>query len=187
MNCVKFLRPLFLTEQLWWLLLYVTIWARSVSYQKRVVLVKLGQVSEAAVHRFSSKQVFLKFSEKHLCWRLFFHKVAILKTLLKRCFNTNVFPWDLQNFWEHLFLQNSSSGCLWRLTRIFKGVWNENRCDKYQIQLKKVFSVAKYSSTPVREIIPEFFYPFNLVSKFLNLAMTKWFCYVHVQDIFIFI
>ena len=34
--------------------------------------------------------------------------------------------------------------------------------DEYQIQLKKVFSVTKIS-TPVREIIPEFFYPFILV------------------------
>ena len=38
---------------------YVPIWARSVSYQKRAALVKF----EAVVHRFSSKQVFLKFSQ----------------------------------------------------------------------------------------------------------------------------
>ena len=57
---VKFLRTLFLTEQLLWLLLYVTIWARSVSYLKRAVLLKFEQVSEAVVHRFSSKRVFLK-------------------------------------------------------------------------------------------------------------------------------
>ena len=35
--------------------------------------------------------------------------------------------------------------------------------DKYQIQLKKVFSVANISSTSVREVIPEFFYSFILV------------------------
>ena len=33
---------------------YVPIWTRSVSYQKRVVLVKLELVSEAVVRRFSS-------------------------------------------------------------------------------------------------------------------------------------
>ena len=39
---------------------YVPIWARSVSYQKRTVLVKFEQVSEAVVRRCSSKYVFLK-------------------------------------------------------------------------------------------------------------------------------
>ena len=34
---------------------YVPIWARSVRYQKRAVLVKFEQISEAVVHRFSSK------------------------------------------------------------------------------------------------------------------------------------
>ena len=57
---VKFLRTLFLTEQLLWLLLYVTIWARNVSYLKRAALLKFEHVSEAVVHRFSSKRVFLK-------------------------------------------------------------------------------------------------------------------------------
>ena len=68
-NFVKFLRKLFLTEHLWWLLLYVTIWARSV----------FEQVSEAAVHRFSSKQVFSNISEKHLCWRHFLIKLQSLR------------------------------------------------------------------------------------------------------------
>ena len=68
---VKFLRTLFLTEHLWWLLLYVPIWARSVSCLKRAALVKCEQVSEGVVHRFSSKQVFLKISEKDLCCRPF--------------------------------------------------------------------------------------------------------------------
>ena len=95
-----------------------------------------------------------------------FDKVAILKTLLKKDFNTCVFPWNLQNFYEHLFLQNSSSGCFWRLTRISKESGTKTGpsvSDKYQIQLKKVFSVAKISSTSVKEIIPEFFCPFILV------------------------
>ena len=74
-NFVKFLRTLFLTEHLWWLLLYVPIWARSVSYLKRAVLVKFEQVSEAVVHKFSSKKFFLKISEKHLCWRHFLIKL----------------------------------------------------------------------------------------------------------------
>ena len=55
-NFVKFLRTLFLTEHLW---------ARSV----------FEQVSEVVVHRFSSKQMFSKISEKHLCWRHFLIKL----------------------------------------------------------------------------------------------------------------
>ena len=82
-NFVKFLRILFLTEDLWWLLLYVPIWARSVSYLKRAVLVKFEQVSEAVVHKFSSKLVFLKISVKHLCWRHFF--IKLIKKRLQLC------------------------------------------------------------------------------------------------------
>ena len=40
---------------------YVSISGRCVSYQKRAALVKSEQVSEAVVHRFSSKQVLVKF------------------------------------------------------------------------------------------------------------------------------
>ena len=74
-NFIKFLRTLLLTEHLCWLLLYVPIWARSVSYLKRGVLVKFEHVSEAVVHKFSSKKFFLKISEKHLCWRHFLIKL----------------------------------------------------------------------------------------------------------------
>ena len=42
---------------------------------------------------------------------------------------------------------------------------------------KKVFAVAKIS-TSVRQIIPEFIYPFFSVLTFLNFAMKKWFCRV---------
>ena len=42
---------------------YLLIAARSVSYQKRAVLVKFEQVSEGVVCRSSSKQVFLKISQ----------------------------------------------------------------------------------------------------------------------------
>ena len=42
---------------------YVPIWARRVSYQKKAVLIKSEQVSEAVVRRCSSNQVFLKISQ----------------------------------------------------------------------------------------------------------------------------
>ena len=53
---------------------------------------------------------------------------------------TNVFLWNLQNFYEHLIQQSISSGCFWGLTHILKGVRNKNRATvsgKYLIHLKK--------------------------------------------------
>ena len=103
-NFVKFLRILFLTEHLWWLLLYVPIWARSVSYLKRAVLVKFEQVSEAVVHKFSSKLVLLKISVKHLCWRHFF-----IKFIKKR----------LQLYWKETSIQVFSR----EICKIFKNTF----------------------------------------------------------------
>ena len=55
-------------------------------------------------------KVFANFTGKHLCWSLFFNKVAgiIPATLLKRHSGTGVFLWILRNFSEHLFSQNTS-------------------------------------------------------------------------------
>ena len=54
---------------------------------------------------------FVKFTEKHLCQNFFLNKVADWGlTLLKRDSGTNVFLW---NFWEHIFLHNTSGGCFW--------------------------------------------------------------------------
>ena len=53
---------------------------------------------------------FAKFTGKRLCQSLFFNKDAGLSHL-KRDSGTGVFQWILRNFWEHLFLQNTSGGC----------------------------------------------------------------------------
>ena len=70
---------------------YVPISAISISFLKKA---KFEQVLEAIVCRFSSKQLFLKFCKFH--WKTFvletlFNKVAILKALIIRDFNTGVF------------------------------------------------------------------------------------------------
>ena len=76
----------------------------------------------STTHRSSRLEVFCKkgvlrnsakFTGEHLCQSLFFNNVAGLRptTLLKKrlwC----VFLWILWNFYEHLFLQNNSGGCL---------------------------------------------------------------------------
>ena len=54
---------------------------------------------------------FAKFG-KHLCWSLFFNKVAGWKppTLLKRDTGTGVVLWILQYFQEHLFCETPAKG-----------------------------------------------------------------------------
>ena len=55
---------------------YAPIWARSVNYQKRTVLVKFEQVSEAVVGRCSSKWCLknsANFTGKHLCLETLFN------------------------------------------------------------------------------------------------------------------
>ena len=128
------------------------------------ILNRFQKKSFADFFQVGALKSFANSTGKHLCW----------KALLKRNLNAGGFV-KFAYFKEHLVLQNSSCGCFWRLTRITGPTVN----DKYQIQLKKVFSVAKIS-TSLREIIPECFYSFMLVSilSFLNFALKKWFCCV---------
>ena len=60
---------------------------------------------------------FVNFIAKHpVCRSLIFKKLQAWRTatLLKGDSNTGVFLWNLRNFYEQLFLQNTSSGCFWR-------------------------------------------------------------------------
>ena len=56
---------------------------------------------------------FAKFTGKHLCQRFYFNKVVGLSLQLywNRDSGKSVFLWILRNFWEHLFLQNTSNSC----------------------------------------------------------------------------
>ena len=51
---------------------------------------------------------FANFTGKHICWSLFFNKVAGLGLQLyqKRDSNTGVFMWNLLNFLEHFFTEH---------------------------------------------------------------------------------
>ena len=51
-----------------------------------------------------------KFTRKHLCWSFFLRR----DYLFKRGFSRGAFLWNLQNFLEHLFLQNTSGGWFWK-------------------------------------------------------------------------
>ena len=50
--------------------------------------------------------------------------------------NTNVFLWNLRNLWEHLFSQNTSSGCFW----IIK--WSSSNQKNVKNRLNKTFSIS---------------------------------------------
>ena len=51
---------------------------------------------------------------KHLFQSLFFNNVADW-SFLQRDSGIIVFLWILRNFYEHLFLQNNSGACFWRI------------------------------------------------------------------------
>ena len=78
--------------------------------------------SEAVSHQSCSSKIgvlknFTKFKGKHLCWTLFFNKVASLSpaTLRKRGSNTDVFQWILWNFYDKLFYKTSTGDCFFLL------------------------------------------------------------------------
>ena len=80
-------------------------------FQKSGLEIKTSRSSRSLVFfEIGFLKNFAIFTGKHLCWSLFAWRSA---TLLKRHSNTGVFLWILGNFWEHLFLWNTSGGCFW--------------------------------------------------------------------------
>ena len=77
---------------------------------------------EAVVWRCSIEKVFLDISQNSQgnTWAkgLFLNKDAVLRptTLLKKRLWHRCLPWILRNFWEHLFLKNTSAVCFWNKT-----------------------------------------------------------------------
>ena len=56
-----------------------------------------------------------KFTGKHLCWSIFFNKVAVLRptTLLKKRLWNRCFPVNFAKFLKAPFLQNTPDNCFW--------------------------------------------------------------------------
>ena len=79
---------------------HVTVSARSVSYQKRAVLMKFEQVSEAVVRRCSSKVC--KFYRKTPVLETLSNKVAILKPPLRET-STQVFSCKICKIFKTTF------------------------------------------------------------------------------------
>ena len=69
---------------------------------------------------------FVKFTGKHQCWSLFFHKITGQQpaTLLKKRSNTGVFLLILRNFWEYLFQRTHSGDCF---CKTFLHGWSQNK------------------------------------------------------------
>ena len=63
---------------------------------------------------------FANVTGKELDWSLFLINLLALRpaTLLKRDFNIGMFLWNLRNFQEYLFLQNTISSSFWNLRSV---------------------------------------------------------------------
>ena len=98
---------------------------------------------------------FAKFTGKHLCHSLPFNTVAGRPpTLLKKDSDAGVFLWILQNFLEHLFLQNISGGWFWHyITKpTILPSWNYQCITvtwQWQLKTWKTYSLKKSIKFPI--------------------------------------
>ena len=80
-------------------------------FQYLLILVnKIGNVCPEVFSKRGVLKIFAKFKRKHLCWSLFFNKVAGLRLaiLLKKRLRSKCIP---VSFTKTLFLYNTSGGC----------------------------------------------------------------------------
>ena len=117
------------------------LWYKSYSlctnHSQKCKLSKKGSPGEIWTgFRSSSSQIFFKIvvlknfansTGKHMYWRHFLIKLQFWK-LFQKGISTLVFSSEICNIFKNTFF-NSSSGCFWRLTPIFRELWKENRCD----------------------------------------------------------
>ena len=82
----------------WWLLQEIFIIFRSSRTQ---MFFKTGVIRNFTI-----------FTGKHLCWSLFLIKNNFISTLSQKRLQHMWFLWKLWNFYEHLFLWNTSVDCL---------------------------------------------------------------------------
>ena len=85
--------------------------------------------------RIGVLKYFTMFTGNHLCWSLFLTFLINVQawrpaTLLKIDSNIDFFLWNLQNFYEHLSLQTTSSGCFWKylMNTLFTAFENNEWC-----------------------------------------------------------
>ena len=78
-------------------------WIRKIRRSRSQMLLNIGALENLA-----------NFTGKYLCWSLFFNKVADLQLYSKRL-QHRYFPVKFAKFLKNLFLQNTSSGCFWKV------------------------------------------------------------------------
>ena len=77
-----------------------------------MLLTKCKISHSQAFFKIGSLENFEIFTVIKLRWNLLIIKMQAWRPETKKDSNTGVFLWILWNFWEHLFLQNTSGGCL---------------------------------------------------------------------------
>ena len=93
----------------------VTFFHSSFTDKKCLCLLGLQMQPPEVFCKKAVLKTFVIFTGKHFCWGLFLIKLQAFRpaTLLKRNFNTGVFPWTLLNFHKHLLCRKSANGCFW--------------------------------------------------------------------------
>ena len=148
--------------------MYQKLLSQKCKLSKRAVLTKFEQVSESVVCRCSSKQLLLKNSQipqENTCVGDTFLKSCNPEDSVKKRLQHRYFPMRFTKSLRTPILQSNSSGCFWQLVLLKESRTKPSATvsDKYRIQLKK--SICCYENEhSAREVIPEFFYPFILVS-----------------------
>ena len=111
---------------------------------------------------------FINFTGKHLCWSLFLINFQTFRpaTLLKRDSNTSVFLWNLWNFKNAFFSQNSYGGCFLlsprSLFRILSKIYDGAFCNYLKkmilwilILQRQLHKTVKHNQT-IRELFDQF-------------------------------
>ena len=112
---------------------YVLICVRIASYSKGQLRWKNRfQKQSFTAFKLGVLKNFVNSSGKRLCRSLFLIKLQTSCNSIKKKLQHRCFPVKFAKFLRTPFLQKSSSGCFWGLSRVFEGVRGKNRCDGQQ-------------------------------------------------------
>ena len=119
---------------------------------------------------------FAKFTKK-TCTRISFLKklrAPGLQLYLKRDSGTGVFLWILRNFYEHLFLQNTSGGCFFKAAkRILKTNVNNGKYDAMENKNKTVNHTPLTQGWSIYPLIEIWFCKKSQMPKVWKLNINK--------------
>ena len=99
----------------------------------------LYQRAEAVTRGCFVLRNLIQFAGKDLCRSLCNFTGEDLQLYFKRDSSTGVFLWILGNFWERLFLQNTSIACFWKGVLIFRQRAQREREREREAERKRPF------------------------------------------------